>query len=308
MKKVEKVVIIGSGPAGLTAAIYAARADLEPVVISGRALGGQLTLTTDVDDFPGFPQGVQGPELMMKMREQASRFNTRFIDEEVSLVKFGESPFEIKTESEELLAYTVVIATGASARWLGLSTEQRLIGKGVSACAVCDGPFYRNKIVAVVGGGDVALREAQHLSKYAKTVFVIHRRDDFRAKAALVDLVKTKPNIEFILNSVVEEVLGKEKVEGLKLKNIKTDEISKIEVDGMFTAIGHDPNTKFLERQIELDENGHIVVKNETQTSVPGVFVAGDVSDIRYRQAITAAGAGCKAALDAEDYLEHHKS
>lgn len=298
-------MIIGSGPAGLTAAIYSARAGLNPLLVAGRIAGGQLTTTTDVDDYPGFPEGIQGPKLMEKFRAQATRFGTRFVDEDVTRVNFKKRPFEIKTETKEFLVKTVILATGASARWLGLSSEQRLRGRGVSACAVCDGYFFKDKQVAVVGGGDTAMREAQHLSHWAKEVLIIHRRDKFRAKKVLQDLVKSKPNVDFLMDSVVEEVLGEEKVAGLKVKNVKTGRLSEIALDGVFIAIGHTPSTQFLETQVELDEKGYVTVKDDTRTSVEGVFVAGDASDPTYRQAVTAAGAGCKAALDAEDYLEH---
>lgn len=304
MEKVEKLVIIGSGPAGLTAAIYTARGNLNPIVITGRAPLGQLMLTTDMDDFPGFPEGIQGPELMQLIKSQAVRFGTRFTEEDVVSVKLDKHPFEVITETGTILTQSIIIATGASAKWLGLPSERELIGRGVSACATCDGPFFKGKKVAVVGGGDTAMREAQHLSKYAISVLVIHRRDIFKAQKALVELVKGKPNVEFILSSVIEEILGKEKVEGIKVRNIETGEVSKIELDGVFVAVGHKPNTDFLERQIKLNENGYIIVKNETHTSIPGVFVAGDVADYRYRQAVTAAGAGAKAALDVEEYLE----
>lgn len=307
MKKLEELIIIGSGPAGLTAAIYAAREQLHPLLIAGRTAGGQLTATTDVDDYPGFPDGIQGPELMVKFRDQALKFGTQFIDENVTSVNFTGHPFEIKTESQEFLAKVVILATGASAVWLSLPSEQKLRGRGVSACAVCDGPFFKDKRVAVVGGGDTAMREAQHLSKYAREVLIIHRRDRLRAKTALVQLVKGKPNVDFLLNSVVEEVMGEEKVVGIKVKNIETGKLSEIAVDGLFVAIGHNPNTGFLDKQVELDERGYIKVRDDTRTSVAGVFVSGDVSDPVYRQAVTAAGAGCKAALDAEEYLEHLK-
>lgn len=313
--QVEKLIIIGSGPAGLTAAIYAARGNLNPLVIAGRSVGGQLTLTTDVDDYPGFENGIQGPDLMAKMRKQAERFNTRFINEDVLSVDFSKKPFVINTEDGSLKTESVIIATGASAMWLGLDSEQRLRGKGVSACAVCDGFFFKGKVVAVVGGGDTAMREANYLSKLCKEVTVIHRRDVLRAQAALQTLVKSKPNVNFVWNSVVMEVLGQDersslqgdKVTGVKLKNTQTEEISELEVDGVFMAIGHQPNTDFLKGQVDLDEKGYIVVHDETKTSVEGVFVAGDVADHKYRQAVTAAGMGCKAALDVEEYLENAK-
>lgn len=301
----EKLVIIGSGPAGLTAAIYAARGNLSPVVVSGRTAGGQLMLTTDVDDFPGFPEGIQGPELMEKFRQQAERFNARFINEDVISVDFSKHPFMVKTETKTVQTESVIIATGASAMWLNIPTEAQFIGKGVSACAVCDGLFFRNKDVMVVGGGDTAMREAQHLSKVCKKVIVIHRRGELRAQSALQELVRSKPNVEFLFNTTIEEFRGDQKLSSVKLKNTQTGAISEMPIDGVFVAIGHKPNTDFLKGQLSLDERGYINVQDETRTSVEGVFVAGDVSDQRYRQAVTAAGAGCKATLDTEDYLEH---
>ena len=302
---VEKLIIIGSGPAGLTAAIYSARAALNPLVISGREAGGQLMLTTDVDDFPGFEEGIQGPDLMAKMRKQAERFNTRFINEDVVSVNLQKKPFEIQSESRKLTTDSLIIATGASAMWLNLPSEQRLRGKGVSACAVCDGFFFKDKVVAVVGGGDTAMREANYLSKLCKQVTVMHRRGELRAQKALQDLAKSKKNINFIWNSEVDELLGQDKVTGVKIKNTQTGKISQLQIDGVFIAIGHSPNTDFLKGQLDLDEKGYIVVKDETKTSVNGVFVAGDVSDWHYRQAVTAAGAGCKAVFDTEEYLEN---
>lgn len=304
---IEKLIIIGSGPAGLTAAIYAARGNLNPVVIAGREAGGQLTLTTDVDDYPGFEEGIQGPDLMVKMRKQAERFHTRFISEDVISVDLKKHPFEIKTETYNLKTETLIIATGASAMWLGLESETKLRGKGVSACAVCDGFFFKGKNVAVVGGGDTAMREVNYLSKLCKHVTVVHRRGELRAQAALQELIKSKQNVDFVWNSMVDEVLGEDKVTGLKIKNTRTGEIRELQVDGLFVAIGHKPNTDFLKGQLELDQKGYIVVTDETHTKIPGVFVAGDVADHRYRQAVTAAGAGCKAAFDAEEYLENIK-
>ena len=305
--QVEKLIIVGSGPAGLTAAIYAARGNLNPLVISGREAGGQLMLTTDVDDFPGFDEGIQGPEFMDKMRKQAQRFGTRFIDEDVISVDLKKEPFVINTESLILNSYSLILAAGASAMWLGLPSEQRLIGKGVSSCAVCDGFFFKDKNVIVVGGGDTAMREANYLSKLCKKVTVIHRRDQLRAQAALQELVKSKKNVEFIWNTIVDEILGQDKVTGVKLKNTQTDKISQMQIDGVFIAIGHKPNTAFLKGQLDLDTKGYVIVKNETHTEVEGVFVAGDVADYHYRQAVTAAGMGCKAAFDAEEYLENAK-
>lgn len=307
VEKIEKLVIIGSGPAGLTAAIYAARGNLNPVVFAGREAGGQLMLTTDVDDFPGFPEGIQGPELMLLMRKQAERFGTRFYSEDVVAAGFKNKPFVVQGESQKVWTECVIVATGASAMWLGLPSEQRLIGKGVSACAVCDGLFFKGKNVVVVGGGDTAMREAQHLSKVCKQVTVVHRRGELRAQAALQQLVRSKPNVDFILNSVVDEVLGEEKVVGVRLKNVQTDKVGELPIDGVFIAIGHHPNTGFLQGQLELDKKGYIVVADETYTSVEGVFWAGDVADKKYKQAVTAAGAGCKAALDAQEYLEKLK-
>lgn len=302
--EVEKLIIIGSGPAGLSAAIYGARGNLNPLLICGREVGGQLMLTTDVDDFPGFPESIQGPVLMEKMRRQAERFNTRFIVEDVVSVNLKKSPFIIKTETKQFMAQVVIIATGASAMWLNIPSEQRLIGKGVSACAVCDGFFFKGKTVAVIGGGDTAMREAAYLSKLCKKVIVIHRRDSLRAQAALQYLVKSKENVEFMYNHIVDEVLGKDKVNAVRLKNTQSGKISQLELDGLFVAIGHKPNTQFLEGQIELDNHGYIVAHGETKTSVEGIFFAGDVADRKYKQASTAAGMGVKAALDAQEFLE----
>ncbi len=303
----EKLIIIGSGPAGLTAAIYASRANLNPLVISGREAGGQLMLTTDVDDFPGFSEGIQGPDLMAKMRKQAERFNTRFINEDVVSVNLKKRPFVIQSESRQLTADSLILATGASAMWLNLPSEQRLIGKGVSSCAVCDGFFFKGKNVIVVGGGDTAMREANYLSKLCKQVIVVHRRGELRAQAALQELVKSKKNVKFMWNSVVIDVLGQDKVTGVRIKNIQNNKISELQIDGVFIAIGHRPNTSFLKDQLDLDEKGYIFVKDETKTSINGVFVAGDVADWHYRQAVTAAGMGCKASFDAEEYLENQK-
>ena len=305
--QVEKLIIVGSGPAGLTAAIYSARGSLNPLVIAGREAGGQLMLTTDVDDFPGFSEGIQGPDLMGNMRKQAERFKVRFVSEDVVSVDLKSKPFIIKTENSELKTESLIIATGASAMWLNLESEKRLIGKGISSCAVCDGFFFKGKNIIVVGGGDTAMREAQYLSKLAAKVTVIHRRDSLRAQPALVELVKSKSNVEFLFNTTIEEFLGQDKVTGVRLKNTQDNSTSEMAIDGVFVAIGHIPNTKFLKGQIELDEKGYLVVHDETRTSVPGVFSAGDVSDYHYRQAVTAAGAGCKASFDAEEYLENLK-
>lgn len=312
---VEKLIIIGSGPAGLTAAIYAARGNLNPLVISGRAAGGQLMLTTDVDDFPGFPKGIQGPELVGRMRKQAERFKTRFINEDVISVDLKSSPFVIKTETGILYAATLIIATGSSAKWLGLESEYRFIGKGVSACAVCDGFFFKDKNVMVVGGGDAAMREAQHLAKICKKVTVVVRKGELRAQTALQNLVKSKPNVDLLFNTTIEEFLGQEKLEKVRIKNIQTGKTKEVPIDGVFIAIGHNPNIDFLKGQLELDERGYVVIKGDprnlakdgTYTSVAGVFAAGDITDFHYRQGVTAAGSGCKAALDVEEYLETSK-
>lgn len=301
---VEKLVIIGSGPAGLTAAIYAARGGLNPLVVSGRAQGGQLMLTTDVDDYPGFDEGIQGPDLMIKMRKQAQRFAVRFVDEDVLSVDFAQTPFTIKTESQELKAESVIIATGAQASWLGIESETRLRGRGVSACAVCDGFFFKGKNIIVVGGGDTAMREAQHLSKIANKLYIVHRRDAFRAQKALVDLVTSKPNVEILFNKTIEEILGDQMVNGVKLKDTVTGAVTEMPIDAVFVAIGHKPSTDFLKGQVELDEKGYIKVTDEVFSSEPGVFVSGDVSDFKYRQAVTAAGSGTKATFEVEHYLE----
>jgi thioredoxin reductase (NADPH) len=306
----ENVIIIGSGPAGLTAAIYAARANLNPLVIAGYQSGGQLMLTTEVENFPGFVEGIMGPELMMNMRSQAERFGARFVDKDVTGVDFSDTHHKkIIAGDETFEAKTVIIATGASARWLDVPGETDFRGRGVSTCATCDGAFFRNKVIAVVGGGDSAMEEANFLTRFASKLYLIHRRNEFRASKIMQDRVMNNPKIEVVYNSVVAEVQGEQSVKNVKLENTETHEISDLAIDGLFIAIGHDPNTKFLAGQIELDEKGYVVTKGEfgTQTSVDGVFVAGDVFDVRYRQAITAAGSGCKAALDAEKYLEGHE-
>lgn len=297
------LVIIGSGPAGLTAAIYASRGQLAPLVISGREPGGQLTLTTDVEDFPGFPEGVQGPELMTRMREQAQKFGTEFLDEEVTNVDCSKQPFVITTGSQTIEAKSVIVATGASARWLGLPSEQRLIGHGVSSCAVCDGYFFRGKDVVVVGGGDAAFKEVLHLAKVCKTVTVIHRRDEFRAQKILQERAKALANVSFQMNAAIDEVLGEQKVSGVKIKNTVSGDVAELACEGVFIAIGHTPNTKPFVGQLALNEAGYIMSPDGVHTSVAGVFVAGDVFDQKYRQAVTAAGAGCAAAMEAEEYL-----
>lgn len=307
-EKVFDTIVIGSGPAGLTAAIYASRGKLKTLVIAGEEPGGQLTLTTDVEDFPGFPEVIQGPELMTRMKKQAQRLGADFVDGNVTSVDFSSNPFKIATNSGSFSGKTIVLATGASAKWLGLPSEQKLIGKGVSSCAVCDAAFFRDKKIALVGGGDAAMKEALFLTKFASEVNVIHRRDKLRAFQALQDRAFSNPKIKFIWNSVIEEVLGENKVEGVTIKNLKTSKITNMEIDGLFVAVGHKPNTQFLKGQIDLDKKGYVVIIDNTKTSIPGVFAGGDVHDWRYQQAVTAAGAGCMAAMDAQDWLEEKEA
>lgn len=304
-KKVEDVIIIGSGPAGYTSAIYTARANLSPLMFEGYFAGGQLMLTTEVENYPGFPEGVMGPDFMMNLRSQAERFGTRMVTKDVTAVDFSQRPYKIEVESETYYAKAVIISTGASAKLLGLESEQRLMGHGVSTCATCDGAFFREKVVAMVGGGDSALEEAGFLTRFASKVYVIHRREELRASKIMQDRAFKNEKIEFIWNSVVEEVLGSDKVTGVKLKNTKTGESSVQELDGLFVAIGHSPNTGLFKDYLETDEVGYLKVQYPySRTNLEGVFAAGDVHDPIYRQAITAAGAGCRAALDAERYLE----
>ncbi|MGH9030780.1 MAG: thioredoxin-disulfide reductase [Acidimicrobiia bacterium] len=306
MPEPRELVIVGSGPAGLTAAVYAARANLHPVVIEGIAAGGQLMLTTDVENYPGFPDGVLGPELMSKFREQAARFGAEFVTADVDRVDLSASPFGIWVGDTEYRAQAVVVSTGASARMLGLESERRLLGQGVSTCATCDGFFYREKPIAVVGGGDSAIEEALFLTKFATRVTVLHRRDELRASKIMQERAFANPKIEFRWNSVVEDVVGNGNVDALKLRDTVTGEVSELEVDGLFVAIGHDPNTKLFEGQLDMDANGYLVLPfaGSTRTSVEGVFAAGDVADHVFRQAITAAGTGCMAAIEAERWLE----
>jgi thioredoxin reductase (NADPH) len=311
MTEVRDVVIIGSGPAGLTAAVYTARANLHPIVIEGVGAGGQLMLTTDVENFPGFPDGILGPELMLKFREQAHRFGTEFLTADVDRVDFSERPFGIWVGNTEIRAQSVIISTGASARMLGLPSEERLLGHGVSTCATCDGFFFRQKPLAIVGGGDSAIEEALFLTKFATSVTVIHRRDELRASKIMQDRAFANDKIEFRWNSVVDDIVGDGKVESLVLRDTETGETSAIEVDGLFVAIGHDPNTALFTGQLEMNEDGYLRTEpDSTRTTVEGVFAAGDVQDHVYRQAITAAGSGCMAAMEAERWLSeqaHHQ-
>lgn len=304
----EKVLIIGSGPAGLTAAIYAARADLEPFMIEGMERGGQLMITTDVENYPGFPDGVMGPDLMEQMRKQAERFGTRIISSDVSDVDFSQRPFTVSVGQDTYSGDSVIISTGASARWLGVEGEERLRGFGVSACATCDGFFFRDKELLIVGGGDTAMEEALFLTKFASKVTVVHRRDEFRASRIMVARVLKHPKIDVLWDSVVVEIVGDTLVTGAKIRNVETDEVSDVEADGVFVAIGHTPNTQVFAGKMDLDEAGYILTEpGTTVTSVEGVFAAGDVTDKVYRQAVTAAGLGCQAALDAQRWL-HEQS
>ncbi len=302
--KVEKLVIIGSGPAGLTSAIYGCRADLDPLVFMGTKYGGQLMLTSEVENFPGFPDPVLGPDLIARMKSQAERLGARLVQEDVVRVNFRTHPFEVYTDSGVTRTLAVILATGANPRRLNLQSEMKLMGKGVSNCAVCDGFFFRGKKVAVVGGGDTAMEEATFLTKFASQVQVIHRRDELRASAALKKEALANPKITFVWDSVVTDVIGGAKVQGAKVKNLRTGSESELPLDGLFVAIGYDPNTEIFRGQVELDPKGYIAVRNGTESSVPGVFVAGDVHDFRYRQAITAAADGCKALLDAEKFIK----
>lgn len=305
-----EVVIIGSGPAGLTAAIYASRANLSPLVIDGIQPGGQLTITTEVENFPGFPHGVLGPKLMDDMREQAKRFGTTYLYGSVSSVDLSERPFKLTIdEKKTVMAETLIISTGASARLLGLDSEKKYMGYGVSACATCDGFFYKGREVVVIGGGDSAMEEANFLTKYASKVTILHRRDEFRASKIMVDRAKQNAKIKFVTSVEVEEIIGDGKVVvGVKVKSLKTAESYELPCDGVFIAIGHNPNSGLFQGQLDMDEFGYIVTKKSTtETSVAGVFACGDIQDNVYRQAITAAGTGCMAAIDAERFLEHQK-
>ena len=306
MPRTHDVVILGSGSAGYTAAIYAARANLKPLMLVGPQSGGQLTITTEVENFPGFPEGIQGPTLVENIKQQAVSFGAEYLDGAVLEAGLSKRPFRLNVEGEWIETRALIVASGASARWLGLESEKKLIGHGVSSCATCDGFFYRGKKIMVVGGGDSAMEEANFLTHFGSEVAVVHRREQFRASRIMLERAQQNPKIKFLLNTVVEEVLDVEKgyVTGVRLRNVKTGEVENREVDGFFLAIGHIPNTAAFGGQIELDAEGYIVSKGGARTSVEGVFHAGDVEDRVYRQAITAAGAGCKAAIEAERFLE----
>jgi len=302
--EVREVIIIGGGPAAFTAALYSARANLNPLVIEGFAWGGQLMITSDVENYPGYPDGVLGPEMMQDLRRQAERFGTEFITDDVTKVDFSERPFRVWVGEDEYRGEAVIVTTGANARQIGLESEKKFQGRGVSYCAVCDAAFFKEREVVVVGGGDSAMEEATFLAKFATKVTVVHRRDTFRASPIMVDRAHANDRIEFMLDSVVEEVLGDDAVTGVVIRNVKTDERVEIPTDGFFVAIGHDPNTALFRGQLDMDEAGYIETRGKTtETNVPGVFAAGDVQDHVYRQAVTAAGSGCMSALDAERFL-----
>lgn len=305
MSDVREVIVIGGGPAGYTAALYTARANLHPLVIEGFNWGGQLMITSDVENYPGYPDGVMGPAMMQDFRRQAERFGAEFVTDDVTRVDLSERPFGVWVEGTEHRANTVIVATGATARQLGLESEKRLQGRGVSYCATCDASFFRERVVVVVGGGDSAMEEATFISRFASKVYLVHRREGFRASAVMVDRARNDEKIEFVLNKVVEEVLGDDKVTGVRLRDTVTGEVSELATDGFFVAIGHDPNTALFVDQLDHEaDTGYLVTRGKTtETNVPGVFAAGDVQDHVYRQAITAAGSGCAAALDAERFL-----
>jgi thioredoxin reductase (NADPH) len=303
-----KVIIIGSGPAGLTAAVYAARANLAPIVFAGHMYGGQLMLTTEVENYPGFPEGIMGPELMEAFRAQAERFGSIVHNLDVTEVDFSQRPFAVRTAEEAYTADTVIVATGASARWLDIPGEARLRGRGVSTCATCDGAFFRQKHIVVVGGGDSAMEEALFLTRFGSKVTVIHRRESLRASKIMAERALKHPKIDFIWNTAVVEVIGEDATTALRLTNVVSGEETTLAADALFIAIGHDPNTGIFRDQLDLDAAGYIVSDDGVRTNIEGVFVAGDVYDIRYKQAITAAGSGCRAAMDAEKYLESREA
>lgn len=308
-QSLETVTILGSGPAGLTAAIYAARADLKPLLIHGGQPGGQLTTTTEVENFPGFAHGIMGPQLMEETTKQAERFGTRFVQAMVTSVDLSKRPFKITLDNgTSFETKTLIAATGAAAKYMGLPNEMRLVGRGVSACATCDGFFFRNQDIAVVGGGDTAAEEANFLTKFAKTVYLIHRRDELRASKAMQQKLKENPKVKFLWDTVVHEIEGENEVTGLKIKNLKSGEVKPLAVTGLFVAIGHKPNSDIFKGYVDMDESGYILTeKGSTLTKVPGFFACGDLQDHYYRQAITAAGTGCMAALDSERFLQHHE-
>jgi thioredoxin reductase (NADPH) len=304
LSDIRQLIIIGGGPAGYTAALYAARANLQPLVIEGFNWGGQLMVTSDVENYPGYADGIMGPEMMADFRRQAERFGAEFVTDDVTRVDFSERPFHVWVDDEEHHANAVILATGASARWLGLESEERLKGRGVSACATCDGAFFRDKHIYVIGGGDSAMEEALFLSRFGIRVTIVHRRDEFRASQIMLDRARNNEKIDFITNAEVEEVLGDDRVTGLRLRDTRTGETREVEAGGLFVAIGHEPNTALFVDQLDHDATGYLVTQpGTTLTNVPGVFAAGDVQDHIYRQAVTAAGSGCMAALDAERFL-----
>ena len=299
----EKLVIIGGGPAGLSAAMYAAREGFEPLVIAGFAAGGQLLLTTVVENFPGFPEGIEGPEIIMKMREQAEKFGSRFVNENATGVDFSSKPYRIMTDSKTYEAETVIIATGADSMWIGIESEKRFMGRGVSSCATCDGPFYKGKEVIVVGGGDSAMEEALFLTRFANSVKIVHRRDAFKASKIMQEKVLHDPKISVIWNSVVDEIKGEQKVGSVVINDVNTGEKKELKIDGVFVAIGHKPNTDIFKGKLRMDEKGYLITKNEVETDIDGVFVAGDVYDSYYRQAVTASAGGVKAALKVREHF-----
>jgi thioredoxin reductase (NADPH) len=304
MNDIRELIVIGGGPAGYTAALYSARANLRPLVIEGFQWGGQLMITSEVENYPGYADGVMGPEMMADFRRQAERFGAEFVTDDVTRVDFSEQPFRVWVGDDEYQAHAVIVATGASARWLGLESEQRLQGRGVSACATCDGAFFKEKAIVVVGGGDSAMEEALFLTRFGSKVTIVHRREEFRASQIMLDRARANERIEFVMNAVVEEVLGEEKVEAVRLRSTVSDETWELEAQGFFVAIGHEPNTKLFLDELDHDENGYLVTKpRTTETNIPGVFAVGDVQDHVYRQAVTAAGSGCMGALDAERFL-----
>ncbi|MBS3074537.1 thioredoxin-disulfide reductase [Candidatus Pacearchaeota archaeon] len=307
MEKLYDLIIIGGGPAGLTAAIYASRANLKTLILEGsKDMGGQLILTTEVENYPGFPEGILGPELMKRMREQAKKFGATIINEDAVKVDFSKSPYTVETSKNKFKAKSVIIATGARTRWLGLDSEKRLIGRGVSSCATCDAAFFKNKNVFVIGGGDSALEEALFLTKFANSVTVIHRRDKLKASKIMHDRALRNKKIKFVWDSEIKDILGENKVSGIKIINVKTNKFSELKGDGVFIAIGHLPNSELF-TDLSKDEKGYLIVKNNVFTDRPGIFVCGDVHDHRYKQAVTAAGLGCMAAMEAEKWLEENK-